>query len=241
MQDPIGKQGSHKELALLASSIGYPNGPSENLVIAFTHRSFANEALPKVQHNERLEFLGDAVLDLIVADELMRLLPEAPEGQLHRLRTTLVCTDSLAEFSVELGIGRLLRLGKGELKAKGRSKTSLLANAFEAMIGAMYLDFGYQETSRVVLRLLAKALKTVQVPEASEHDPKSELQQRCQKAFGTPPSYSVKHASGPEHEKVFTVEVAIDGQVLALGEGRSKKLAERDAARNALIEWKGEG
>ena len=87
------------------------------------------------------------------------------------------------------------------------------------MIGAMYLDFGYQETSRVVLRLLAKALKTVEVPEASEHDPKSELQQRCQKAFGTPPSYSVKHASGPEHEKVFTVEVAIDGQVLALGEG----------------------
>ena len=234
---PIGQQGHRRGLQELASLLGYESGPSQSLEAAFTHRSYANESLPKVPHNERLEFLGDAVLDLVVAECLMLKFPDVAEGELHRLRTTLVCTESLAQFARSLGLGRLLRLGKGELRANGRKKDSLLANAFEAMVGAVYLDHGFDFAKTAVLNLMSMQLAAVEVGGALGFDPKSRLQEKCQQLFGRTPVYRLVESRGPEHAKEFVVEVLMESIVRGTGVGRSKKNAEREAAKVALESW----
>ncbi len=231
---PIGREGYKAGLAHLASLLGYKDGPTALLQTAFTHRSFANEVVPKEAHNERLEFLGDAVLDLVVAEALMDKFVDAPEGELHRLRTTLVCTQSLADRARELDLGQLLRLGKGELKGQGRHKDSLLANAFEAMLGALYVDQGFERARCVILSLLDASLALTSVGDNQGFDPKSRLQELTQKVHGTPPVYTLISTSGPEHEKEFLIEVSINDQRLGQGRGRSKKSAERSAARQAI-------
>jgi ribonuclease-3 len=230
----VGREGYKVGLEHLALQLEYTDGPTALLQTAFTHRSYANEVVPKESHNERLEFLGDAVLDLVVAEALMDKFADAPEGELHRLRTTLVCTQSLAERARELELGQLLRLGKGELKGQGRHKDSLLANAFEAMLGAVYLDRGFEKARTVILSLLEGSLALTSVGDNQGFDPKSRLQELTQRVFGTPPVYSLLSTSGPEHEKEFLIEVSIKERCLGQGRGRSKKSAERSAAREAI-------
>ena len=234
VEHPIGRRGYEKGLTELAERLGYSKGPSDTLKTAFTHPSFANETLPKVDHNERLEFLGDAVLDLVIAETLMMKFPDVSEGELHRLRTTLVRTESLAEFSRNLSLGQLLRLGKGEVRTEGRKKDSLLANAFEAMVGAIYLDRGYVFTQGVVLELMSDALSATVIGAGTLSDPKSKLQEMCQQAIGKPPTYALVDSRGPEHDKEFVIEVCVGDEVRGRGVGRSKKLAERKAAEEAI-------
>ncbi|MGB0647517.1 MAG: ribonuclease III [Bradymonadia bacterium] len=234
IEHPIGREGYREGLRQLAVLLGYPTGPSSTLQTAFTHRSFANEVVPRQEHNERLEFLGDAVLDLVVAEALMLRFPLAPEGELHRLKTTLVCTTSLAERARTLSLGALLRLGKGELRGLGREKDSLLANAFEAMLGALYLDLGFEHARLTILQMLEAALSATQVGGHQGFDPKSRLQEFTQRAHGITPVYEVIDATGPEHEKEFKVAVLVKGKHVAVGVGRSKKAAERNAADRAI-------
>lgn len=237
---PLGREGYKLGLERLAISLGYGDGLTPLLQTAFTHRSFANEVVPRQAHNERLEFLGDAVLDLVVAEALMAKFVDAPEGELHRLRTTLVCTQGLAERARELGLGQLLRLGKGELKGRGRQKDSLLANAFEAMLGAVYLDQGFERARTEILKLISASLALTSVGDNQGFDPKSRLQEMTQRDYGTPPSYILISTSGLEHEKEFLIEVLINDLRLGRGHGRSKKSAERAAAREAITQLEAE-
>jgi ribonuclease III len=200
---------------------------------ALTHRSYQNEHPEARAHNERLEFLGDAVLGMIVAEALMRLAPAASEGQLTQRRAALVNERTLAGIARELGLGELLRLGRGEEKNNGREKPSILADAVEAVVGAVYLDGGLDAARRAVRDLLGEALDDA-ASGAVGADVKTALQERLQAGGGGTPSYHVVATSGPEHRKEFEVEIVLNEAVIARGRGRSKKEAEKDAARNAL-------
>ena len=200
---------------------------------ALTHRSYQNEHPEERAHNERLEFLGDAVLGMIVAEALMRLSPEASEGQLTQRRAALVNERTLARIAGGLGLGEALRLGRGEEKNNGREKPSILADTVEAMVGAVYLDGGIDAARDVVRGLLGEALDDA--ASGTVHaDVKTALQERLQAGGGGTPSYHVVATSGPEHLKEFEVEIVLNDAVIARGKGRSKKEAEKDAARNAL-------
>lgn len=218
----------------LATALGYPGGASERLQQALTHKSFANEA-GGLAHNERLEFLGDAVVGLLVAEALMQALPEAPEGVLSRLRASIVNARSLAELARNRGLGSLLRLGKGEGRTGGREKDSLLADAYEAVVGAVFLDLGL-EAARAIVR--ADTQQRVAEGEAARaaRDDKTQLQEWSQAHLQTTPRYDLVSAEGPDHEKVFTVILTIEGAVTATGHGKSKKAAERAAAAEAWAE-----
>lgn len=202
------------------------------LELAMTHSSSsASEA--GSGNNERLEFLGDAVLDLAVSQELFRLYPEMPEGVLSRLRSSLVNEKHLALVAAELCLGDYLVLGKGEECSGGRQKKSILASAYEALIGAVFIDRGYEAACRVVMvhfeQWLADALD-----ERSRADSKSLLQERLQGEFGEAPSYALIEEHGPDHRKEFTVEVRFRGETLGRGVAGSKKSAEKKAAKEAL-------
>jgi ribonuclease-3 len=215
-------------LESLAAALGYPSGPSERLAQALTHRSFANEAATGI-HNERLEFLGDAVVGLLVAEALMEALPTVTEGTLSRLRASIVNARSLADLARERDLGHLLRLGRGETRTGGREKDSLLADAYEAMIGAVYLDLGLEQARRIV-RLDTAARVLAGDSSASARDHKTQLQEWVQARLQATPVYRLLEAEGPDHDKVFTVEVEIEGGIACRGIGRSKKSAERAAA-----------
>ncbi len=211
--------------------LGYRFGDSELLATALTHRSYANEQ-GLVAHYERLEFLGDAVLDLVSADWLFRRYPEATEGELSRIKSFLVSEPVLADLGCELGLGAAIRLGVGEERSGGREKPSLLADAVESVIGAVYLDGGPAQTTEVVQTLLRKAYRGHERWESS--DPKSALQELLQ-AQGRPlPRYFLIASEGPDHEKLFTVAVRVGDDELGQGSGRSKKIAEQEAAQAAL-------
>ena len=229
---PIGQQGHRRGLQELASLLGYESGPSQSLEAAFTHRSYANESLPKVPHNERLEFLGDAVLDL-VAECLMLKFPDVAEVN-YIAAYDVVCAESLAQFARSLGLGRLLRLGKGELH-NGRKR--LTARERIRGDGRVYLDHGFNFAKTAVLNLMSSQLAAVEVGGALGFDPKSRLQEKCQQLFGSPPVYRLVESRGPEHAKEFVVEVLMESTVRGTGVGRSKKSAEREAAKVALESW----
>jgi ribonuclease-3 len=218
-------------LESLAAALGYADGPSDRLAQALTHRSFANEAATGV-HNERLEFLGDAVVGLLVAEALMEALPSVAEGTLSRLRASIVNARSLADLARDRGLGQLLRLGRGETRTGGREKDSLLADAYEAMIGAVYLDLGLDQARRVV-RLDTAARILAGDASAAARDHKTQLQEWVQARLQATPVYRLLEAEGPDHDKVFTVEVEIEGGITCRGVGRSKKTAERAAAAAA--------
>jgi ribonuclease-3 len=202
------------------------------LALAMTHSSSSagNESRG---NNERLEFLGDAVLDLVVSQELFRLYPEIPEGVLSRLRSSLVNERHLALVAAELCLGDYLVLGKGEECSGGRQKKSILASAYEALIGAVFIDRGYETARQVVLvhfdRWLAGALD-----ERGNADSKSQLQEKLQGEFGKAPSYALIEEHGPDHSKQFTIEVRFRGRTLGSGTAASKKSAEKKAAKEAL-------
>lgn len=197
---------------------------------ALTHRSWAFEhgAVP----NERLEFLGDAVLALVVTDEVFHAHPDQQEGRLAKVRSAAVKTGSLAAIAREIGLGRFVKLGRGEDASGGQDKDSILADTLEAVIGAVYLDRGFATAYELVQRLFAERLADLAELEAAL-DYKTSLQELSAAQYEQLPQYVVED-EGPDHEKLFTAEVHIDGRVIGRGEGRSKKQAEQRAAREAF-------
>jgi ribonuclease-3 len=203
------------------------------LVRALTHRSYVNENQNAVEDNERLEFLGDAVLDFVVGAWVYNHFPEMQEGELTRMRSALVRTDTLAEFARQLGLGSALRLGRGELTSGGRERDNLLCATFEALIGAMYLDAGIPAVESFVEPLLAEISSKV-VSQEEIYDPKSTLQEWAQSNKLGTPRYATVASSGPDHAKVFTVEVQVNDKIVGRGEGTSKQAAAQMAAQAAL-------
>ncbi len=211
----------------LEENVGYTFARPELLEIALTHPS---AAIGSDAHYERLEFLGDAVLDLAIADLLMRQFPAAKEGPLSKLRASIVNARTLALKAQSIDLGTLLKLGKGEEKSGGREKVSILAAAFEAVIGAIYTDGGLVPAQQVVERLFEH---DVGGPSA-ERDYKTELQEIAYRRFRAQPIYELVAAQGPDHAKRFTTRIKIGGRDLGIGEGGSKKQSEQAAARQAL-------
>ena len=205
------------------------------LVNALTHSSYANEHRGhSCESNERLEFLGDSVLGFVVADALYNREPELPEGRMTRVRAQLVCEDSLKRVALELGLGEHIRLGRGEEHTGGRHRTSILADAVEALIAAMYLDGGLEVAGSFIRRYILSALDTGDWLVFG--DGKTELQELVQRKSGQTLSYELVSESGPDHDKTFIMRVLLNGVELAAGEGRTKKEAEQAAARSALKE-----
>jgi ribonuclease-3 len=200
---------------------------------ALTHRSYLNEHPEALQDNERLEFLGDAVLDFISGAFLYNRFPEMAEGQLTRLRAALVRTEQLADFAADLGVGEVMRLGRGEAEAGGRARQRLLCATFEAILGALYLDGGLEPVRRFVEPLLAQAAEQVLAAQ-SDMDAKSLLQEWAQAELGSTPTYRTVETSGPDHAKQFTVEVLIGAETYGSGLGRNKQAAAQAAAEEAL-------
>ena len=205
---------------------------------ALYHSSYANEhRAQSVSSNERLEFLGDAVLGFVAADYLYGKHPDLPEGELTRIRAALVCEDSLHEVAQRLHLGDFLMLGKGEESGGGRHRPSILADAVEAVLAAVYLDGGIDEARALVHRILLEK-EPEQVVESRRRDCKTELQELVQRKPNQELRYELVSESGPDHAKVFTVAVMLNGQVVGLGSGHSKKEAEQSAARTALEQMK---
>ena len=206
---------------------------------ALTHKSYVNEQRAAASSdNERLEFLGDAVLSLVMSEQLAVLLPDAPEGALSKHKARLVSESMLADAARRLHLGACLRLGRGEELSKGRDKDSLLADAVEAVIAAVHLDGGLDSSRVVVAKLFQLELSQVASHRhrPGEGDYKTQVQEWCQRRFDSLPSYAVVRESGPDHDKVFEVEVTVNGEVVGRGAGRSKKEAEQSAAKQALQE-----
>jgi ribonuclease-3 len=201
---------------------------------ALTHRSYVHEHYEtSLQPNERLEFLGDAVLNFLTAQYLYHAFPQYGEGQLTALRAALVRTTTLASFARDLGLGAYLKLGKGEEQSGGRERDSLLADAFEAVVAAMYLDQGLEQTGYFLLPLLevqsARMLEQKQLL-----DDKSRLQEHMQAEYNLTPRYRTLHVEGPDHHRIFTIEVYAGNEKLGVGTGNSKQAAAQEAARAAL-------
>lgn len=199
---------------------------------ALTHSSYAHEKGRNRRHNERLEFLGDAVLELIISDYLFVNFPSLPEGKLTKLRADLVCESSLAHLAFALNLSDKLRLGRGELLSGGYSRPSLLSDALEALIGAAYLDQGLETCRRQVCDLYGSILNDLEQG-VLRHDYKTLLQEYSQSRYAVTPVYRIIAESGPDHEKEFEASVALQSEKVGRGRGRSKKEAEQAAARDA--------
>lgn len=205
----------------------------ELLETALTHRSYVFEAnIPGLQDNERLEFLGDAVINTVSAEYLYRRFEHASEGELSKLRARLVSRAMLARCAKEMNLGELLHLGKGELQTGGRQRGSIIGAAIEAVVGAVYLSLGAEKAKEFVLKHIIEPSSAF-LDSEDFLDYKSRLQELVQKKFHTIPEYRVVAEKGPEHNKTFTIEVWINGQKYGTGEGRRKKIAENNAAKEA--------
>jgi len=201
---------------------------------ALTHRSFLNEHTEALEDNERLEYLGDAVLDFIVGVWLYHNYPEMAEGDLTRMRSALVHTEQLAVFARKVKLGDAMRLGRGEVQAGGRNRSALLCDTFEAVVGALYLDSGVDAVNSFMHPLLQEASEDILVNHKNE-DPKSLLQELAQSQGFQAPLYITRSAHGPDHSKIFELEVTIAGNVYGTGSGPSKSAAAKAAARMALL------
>ncbi len=225
-----------RRLTELQKIAGYRFRDEGLLQQALVHRSLVNENRDAAAgDNERLEFLGDAVLQLVVSDYLFEHYTGQDEGDLSKKRSALVREESLAAAAENLKIGRYLCLGKGEEGTGGRGKASILAGALEALIGAVYLDGGYAAAQELILVWLGKLLTEAVEEEIYHSDHKSRLQELCQARFHRSPEYLVISESGPDHHKLFEVGVRLEGELRGSGRGRSKKEAEQQAARDALV------
>ncbi len=201
---------------------------------ALTHRSFLNEHTEALEDNERLEYLGDAVLDFIVGVWLYHHFPEMAEGDLTRMRSALVHTEQLAVFARKINLGDAMRLGRGEVQAGGRNRSALMCDTFEAVVGALYLDSGVDAVNDFMHPLLQEAAEDILVNHKNE-DPKSLLQEWAQSQGFQAPLYITRSANGPDHSKIFELEVVIAGNVYGIGSGPSKSTAAKAAARMALL------
>jgi len=220
----------------LEKLLNYEFKNADLLKEAVTHRSYLNEN-PKwgLPHNERLEFLGDAVLELIITEALFGKFPKEPEGKLTTLRASLVNFQMLAKLSKKISLEKFLLMSRGEAKDKGRAREVILANAMEAIIGALYLDGGYKCAKNMVIEVVFSEVDTV-LKEGLYRDPKSLLQEKTQAELKLTPVYKLMSETGPDHKKVFIVGVYFNSEEVAKGEGFSKQEAEVAAAEKALVE-----
>lgn len=224
-------------LERLQERLGYAFGDRAILLQALTHRSYGHEFLqdkpPAYRDNERLEFLGDAVLDVVVSDLLLESFPEAPEGQLSKMRAAVVNEKTLAQIARGIHLPEYVRLGKGETQTRGQEKPSILSSTFEAIIASIYLDGGFHAVYPVVRHLFAPLFMSQEDPHAFR-DHKTQLQELVQAKYRITPTYHLLKAEGPDHAKLFEVEVKMSGQRLAVASGHSKKEAEQNAAQVAI-------
>ncbi|UFS68964.1 ribonuclease III [Geomonas sp. RF6] len=229
-------QNEESILAAVEETLGYRFRDRALLLEALTHRSWVNEA-GRGRDNQRLEFFGDAVLDFLLSALLLARFPGSREGELTRVRAALVDETSLAAISTKLGLGLALRLGRGEEKGGGREKRSLLADAYEALLAALYLDGGLEPTTRVVE---AHFLPVLDSGAQLGRDYKTDLQERAHLQLGVLPRYLLKEVTGPDHDRRFTVEIYLGEELMGQGTGRSKKEAEQAAAQvaGALLKTK---
>ncbi|MFZ5643367.1 MAG: ribonuclease III [Bacillota bacterium] len=217
----------------LSEKIGIQWDNYELIDLALTHSSYSYEKKERLYNNQRLEFLGDAVLELIVSDYLYNTFPSCTEGELTKLRASIVCEPSLARVARNLGLGECLYMGKGEERSGGRERPSILADAFESLLGAVYLDSGLEEARSFALEQLRKIILDV-LEGRVDRDYKTELQEILQKKSNNPVSYIIMKEEGPPHNRVFTAGVLYMGKQMGTGTGHSKKEAEQHAARHAL-------
>ncbi len=212
--------------------IGYTFDNKELITVALSHSSYANEKRKTRHSNERLEFLGDSVLSIVVSLYLFQHFKHLPEGELTKIRASLVCEKALHEFALKIDLGDYILLGKGEENTGGRQRASILADAFEAVIAAIYLDGGFDAASRHILRFIPKDIDSRRSVSFSDH--KTILQEIIQKNPEERIEYKLVGQSGPDHDKAFEVEVYLNSNVIGRGSGKSKKEAEQMAAREAL-------
>ena len=240
------------DFSTFETRIGYSFKNKRLIETAFTHRSYLNEnrlpAMPAMpahaghagqagarrEHNERAEFLGDAVLELVVTEFLFAKYPDKPEGDLTAYRAALVNTQSISDAATKLGMNEFLLLSRGEARDTGRARQIILANAFEALIGALYLDSGYESAKDFIGKQLFHKTDEV-VEKRLWQDSKSRLQETAQGFLGVTPPYEVSNQSGPDHDKKFVVTARLGSERVATGEGKSKQEAEQDAAQKALF------
>jgi ribonuclease III len=222
-----------KNIAIIEDRLRLRFAKKEILISAFIHRSYANENKDlQYLHNERLEFLGDAVLSLIVAEFLYRTLPETPEGELSTLRAMAVSASSCLQYIEKLGLETFILMGKGEQIHGGKGRTTILADLFEAILGAVYLEFGLDEARSFFLRYFAVHLEAL--IKNPQHNYKALLQEYLQKHMKIMPQYAVLEESGPDHDKHFVIGVYRGDALIGKGSGQSKKEAEQNAAKIAL-------
>lgn len=221
---------TQEEIKAFEAHLGYTFHNSDLLVNALTHSSYANENKGECDSNERLEFLGDSVLGFITAEFYFNHFKSQPEGDLTKMRAAMVCEKSLCGFSRQMQVGDFIRLGKGEMASGGRDRASILADAFEAILAAVYLDGGIAPAKAMVMRFVEPAVNQPK----SFKDYKTMLQEVVQQNKEEVVEYVLVGETGPDHDKRFLVEVHINSNVMGSGEGRSKKLAEQEAARQAL-------
>jgi ribonuclease III len=218
----------------VAERLGLPVRDLDLIEQALVHSSWLHEHPDAARgHNERLEFLGDAIVNLTISEALYGRHPDDDEGALSARRAAIVSTTGLARLAGRIELGRFLLLGEGESQRSGRRRPSLLASSFEALTGALYLDLGYEPVARW-LRQLADPELALEAPVLSLKSPKSRLQEYTQRRSGERPDYRLVEASGPDHEKSFHIEVWVDGEVLGIGEGPSRRTAETSAAAQAI-------
>jgi ribonuclease-3 len=218
--------------------LGYTFANKSLLTLAFTHRSFTNEFKElELEHNERLEFLGDSILGTLVTSYLYLTLPDASEGQLSQWRSRLVEANTCIHYLEKLGVGSFLLLGRGEQQNSGKGRASLFADLFEALIGAIYLDGGLEAAKKIFLSHFQELISTIL--QETPRNWKAELQDLMQRLFHVPPHYELLNEEGPEHNKAFTIQVFLNEELLGQGIGSSKKEAQQEAAKNAVLAIEG--
>lgn len=223
-----------KNTDTLATTLGYSFNNQELILQAFRHPSYVYEKDELgISDNQRLEFLGDAVISLAISHLLMESYPEIKEGDLSKYRASLVSESGLYHIAHELQLGDYLLLGKGEEQTNGRKKPSIISDAFEALIGAIYLDGGFEEALRIIAKLFSLLLNKINLGK-SINDFKTELQEYSQDTFQSPPEYRVEKETGPDHDKTFYVSVYLKKKLMGRGKGKSKKEAEQKAAKETL-------
>ncbi len=224
----------NNNVTVLEERINYVFSDKTTILTALTHSSYANEKkAKKLKYNERIEFLGDSVLSLTISEHLYRKYPDLPEGELTVTRSKIVCETSLSKCAADIGLGELLLLGKGEELSGGRSKSSILSDAYEALIGAIYIDGGFDTAKNFILKNMDEVIKNSMQGKLF-YDYKTQLQEKIQQKGEQQIVYEVVDEKGPDHNKTFITQVKINNVVCGQGSGRSKKESEQNAAKDAL-------
>ncbi|MBN2659113.1 MAG: ribonuclease III [Spirochaetales bacterium] len=232
VKTPVVSSKRRTELRLFEKQAGIRFKRLDLLNLAFIHRSFSNEYSHKIENNEKLEFLGDSVLGMVTADYLFSRLPDKVEGYLAKVKSFVVSEESLDSIARSIDVDKFILIGKGEENSGGRNKKAIIADCMEAIIGAYYLDTGYREVSKFVLRFLVPEINKV-LENKHKKDYKTMLQEYVQKKYHIYPKYTLVKKSGPDHDRTFWMEVSIDGKTFGPGEGKNKKEAEQQAAEEA--------